>query len=122
MKFREYTLKTGKKVLLGKNQENNDLLVKKYKGKKNIILHTVAPGSPFCVIISEKPTKKDIYEAASVCASKSQDWRDNKQDVKMHVFTGKDVKKPLFAKKGTWKVKDSKDIKVKKQDIKKIKW
>lgn len=122
MKFREKILKSGTKIFLGKNAENNDELVKSYKGKSNILLHTATPGSPFCVIDSENPNKKEIYEAASVCASKSQDWRDNKGDVRIHVFTGKDVKKGWFTKAGTWKVKSSKEIKIKKEDIKKIKW
>ena len=122
MKFREFELRTGTKIMLGKNAKNNDDLVKKYKGKSNTILHTAAPGSPFCVIDSEKPLKKEIYEAGVACASKSQDWRDTKSDIKVHVFTGKDVKKGWFTKAGTWKVKKLKTIKINKLDIKKFKW
>ena len=123
MKYREKTLKSGIKVFLGKNAENNDELVKEYKGKENIILHTVAPGSPFCVITSNKVSKKDIYEAGAICASKSQDWREHKSDIKVHEFTGKDVRKPLFfAKKGTWKVNKVKTLNIKKKDIQNIKW
>ena len=122
MKFREYILKTGTKIFLGKNAKNNDELVNDYKSKANVILHTAAPGSPFCVIDSEKPLKKEIYEAGAVCASKSQDWRDHKSDVKIHVFSGKDVKKGWFTKAGTWKVKSIKSVKIKKEDIKKVKW
>lgn len=122
MKFREFTLKSGAKIILGKNEENNDELMNLYKGKKNIILHTAAPGSPFCVIESEKPTAKEIYESAVACASKSQDWRDNKKDIIIHQFKGKDANKGKLMKKGTWSVKKFKTIKVKKQDIEKIKW
>ena len=122
MKFREFTLKTGTKIFLGRDAKNNDELVKKYKGKPNVILHTAAPGSPFCVIDSEKPLKKEIHEAAVACALKSQDWRDNKTDIRVHRFTGKDVKKGWFTKTGTWKVKKFKVVKAKKQDIKKFKW
>jgi len=93
MKFREFILSTGKKIYLGKSAEDNDELVKEFVGKENIILHTVSPGSPFCVIEDLKPTKKEIKEAGTICASKSQDWRDNKKDVKISVFSGKDVKK-----------------------------
>ena len=122
MKFRERELKTETRIFLGKNAENNDELMKKYRGKSNIILHTAKPGSPFCVIDSEKPSKKEIYEAGAVCASKSQDWRDNKSNFKIHVFTGKDVKKGWFTKQGTWKVRKFKEITAKKEDVKKIKW
>lgn len=121
MKPREITLSNKTKIFLGKNAENNDELVKEFKGEENTILHTVAPGSPFCVIEKLNPTKSEIYEAGIFCASKSQDWRDNKRDIKMHIFTGHDVKKPIFAKTGLWKLKNSpKTITIKKKDILKI--
>ena len=121
MKFREYILESGAKIFLGKNAENNDELVKKFKGKENIILHTVKPGSPFCVIDNLKPRKQDIFESAIICAEKSQDWRDNKSDVKVHQFTGKDVVKSFSAKEGSWEVKSNpKLIKVKKSEIKRF--
>jgi len=118
MKPREFELSSGIKILLGKSAENNDELVKMFKGKENIILHTVAPGSPFCVIEKSNPSKDEIKESGIICASKSQDWRDNKKDIKIHVFSGKDVKKPLFVKAGTWKIKGKvKVINVKKNEI-----
>ncbi len=121
MKFREKILESGKKLILGKNEKNNDELMKLYEGKRNIIFHTAKPGSPFCV--SEKIlSAKEIKEAAAICASKSQDWRDNKKDIVVHRFSGRDVKKPRGMKPGTWNVKNAKIIKVKKQDIENIKW
>ena len=50
MKFREIELSSGTKIFLGKNAEQNDELMKKFRGKENVIIHTVAPGSPFCVM------------------------------------------------------------------------
>ena len=118
MKYRELILSTGTEIFLGKNSENNDELVKSYQGKKNIILHTAKPGSPFCVIDKINPSKEDIKESAIICASKSQDWRDNKKDVIIHVFTGKDVEKEKGMKEGTWKIKSKpKIIKIKKKEI-----
>lgn len=118
MKFREFILSTGTKIFLGKNAENNDELVSDFRGKENLILHTVKPGSPFCVIDYENPTREEIKESAIICASKSQDWRDNKKDVEMHLFSGKDVKKPVLSKTGTWKlISKPKVIKVKKKEI-----
>lgn len=122
MKFREFALKSETKIFLGKDENSNDDLMKEFKGKGNIILHTVAPGSPFCVIDKLNPTKDEIKEAGIICASKSQDWRDNKRDVKMHVFSGKDIKKPFFSKAGSWKIiGKAKVIKIKKKDIEKLK-
>jgi predicted ribosome quality control (RQC) complex YloA/Tae2 family protein len=118
MKFREIMTSSGKKVLAGKNAKNNEELINQFKGKENIILHTVAPGSPFCVVDDLKTNKKDIKETAIICASKSQDWRDNKQDVKVHIFTGKDVYKNKGMKIGTFGVKKFNKINVKKEWIK----
>jgi predicted ribosome quality control (RQC) complex YloA/Tae2 family protein len=121
MKPREFNLSAGTKIYLGRDADNNDELVKSFKGSENVILHTVAPGSPFCVIDKLNPTKDEIYEAGVICASKSQDWRDNKKDILVHKFTGKEVKKKLFAKKGSWKLTSKpKEIKIKKKDI--LKW
>ena len=117
-KFREFSLKSGTKIFLGRDANNNDELVKKFKGKENIILHTVKPGSPFCVIENLKPTKSDLIKSAIICASKSQDWRDNKSNVEIHQFTGREVKKTVFMKTGSWKIKSKpKIIKVKKKEI-----
>ena len=120
MEFRKITLKSGTEILLGKSAESNDALMKMFEGAPNVILHTAKPGSGFCVLQSAKPSKKEIKEAAAICASYSQDWRDNKSDVLVDVFTGKDVSKQKGMKVGTWKVNKSKKIKVKKREIEKL--
>ena len=125
MKPREFTLPSGTRILLGRNSENNDELVKKFEGKENIILHTAKPGSPFCVIEnakeSKKLTKEELYLSGSICASKSQDWRDNKGNVIVHQFTGKDIYKDKTMKSGSWGIKKRpKRIKIKKGDIEKL--
>ncbi len=117
MKFREITINENK-ILMGKNQEQNEELVKKYLRKDNIIMHTVASGSPFCVA-TEKPTLKEKKEIANICASYSQDWRDNKKDIKVHWFTGKQVYKEKGMKTGTFGVKKAKVIIAKKGEIEK---
>lgn len=122
MKFREFFTSSEKKVLAGKNAEQNEELVKRFIGKENFLFHTEKPGSPFCVIAETlKPSKKDEKETATFCASKSQDWRDNKNDVVMHIFTGKDVYKRKGMKPGMFGVKKFKVIKIKKEEIEKIK-
>ncbi|MEX0932497.1 MAG: NFACT RNA binding domain-containing protein [Candidatus Pacearchaeota archaeon] len=116
MNFRKIEL-NGIRLFLGRNAENNDELMRKFKDKKNTILHTEASGSPFCVIEKLKPSKEEIYSAGSVCAKYSQDWRNRKSDIEVHIFTGKDISKRFWMKKGSWSVKNLKKIKVKKQDI-----
>ena len=118
MKFREINLESGTRLLLGKNAVNNDELMKEFVGQKNIIMHTAAPGSPFCVI-ENLGKRKDKKQAAVICAKFSQDWRDHKQDVLINVFNGKCISKEKRMKTGTWKVRKCKVIKVKKEDIKK---
>lgn len=119
VKFREIILLSGARFLLGKNEDSNDELMHDFKGKPNPILHTQAPGSPFCVI-EKQVFEGDVYAAATACARYSQDWRDNKKDVKVNVFTGKDISKEKGMKPGLWNVKKFKTIIVKKQDILKL--
>jgi predicted ribosome quality control (RQC) complex YloA/Tae2 family protein len=108
MKPKEFILTSGTKIFLGKNASNNDWLVEEYQGRKNLILHTAKPGSPFCIIDKLNPTKVEIKESAIICASRSQDWRDNEKEKGM--------------KEGTWRLKKKpKIIRIKKEEIKKLK-
>lgn len=119
MKFREFETSSGKKVLAGKNAANNEELVKQIEPSE-VVLHTKASGSPF-VNIKGRASRKDIREAAVICARYSQDWRDNKSDVIVHVFKGKNVYKEKGMKTGTFGVKKFKQMKVKKESIKSFK-
>ena len=116
-KFRGISLASESEIVLGKDEKSNDELMKKFKGRKNVIIHTSAPGSPFGVIKNLNPSKKDIYFCGIVVAGYSQDWRDNKKDVFVDVFTGKDISKNKLMKPGMWKVKKSEKIKINKEDI-----
>ncbi|MEX2017464.1 MAG: NFACT RNA binding domain-containing protein [Candidatus Pacearchaeota archaeon] len=126
MNFRKIQLSLGTGIILGKDEKGNDYLMNDFKGKENVILHTVSPGSPFGVIVpvkeKTKVAKKEIYEAGIYVARYSQDWRDNKKDVNMSVFTGKDISKPGSAKAGLWNVKSgkTKTVVIKKKDILKL--
>jgi predicted ribosome quality control (RQC) complex YloA/Tae2 family protein len=117
MKFREFETSSGKKVLAGKDAKTNEALVKEFIRKNNIIFHTQARGSPFCIIDDLKPSRKDIKETATFCASKSQDWRDNKNDVKVHIFRGKDAYKKKGMSTGTFGIRKFKKIKIKRKEI-----
>jgi predicted ribosome quality control (RQC) complex YloA/Tae2 family protein len=117
MAFRQFTTSSGKNVLGGKNAEQNDELVNQFLGTDNILLHSALPGSPFCVIQELKPSRQDIKETAIFCASKSQDWRDNQQDVIVHVFSGKETYKGRGMKAGTFGVVKNKTVRVKKKEV-----
>ncbi len=115
MKPRELKLSSGKIVICGRNAETNEDVVKQ-AGTGETIVHTKAPGSPFCNIKGEA-TKKDTEEAAILCARHSKDWKKNKSDVEIHVFRGKDIFKEEGMKTGTFGVKKAKSIIAKKEDI-----
>lgn len=122
MKYREFETSSGRRVLAGKSAQSNDELVREFEGKENVIMHTEKRGSPFCVIIdNKKPAKKELHEVAVFCALKSHDWRDNKNDVIVHVFKGKDVYKNKSMPTGTWRLKNFKTIKIKKKEILRLK-
>lgn len=119
MKFREKILDSGTKLILGKDEKSNDELMKEYKGKSDMIIHTSAPGSPFGVIEAKSPKKQEIITSGAIVAMYSQEWRNNKSDVVVDVFTGKDISKRFWMKPGTWKVRKSSKMKIKKKDIEK---
>jgi predicted ribosome quality control (RQC) complex YloA/Tae2 family protein len=120
--FRKFETSSGKKVLVGKSAENNEELVDQVENEE-LVFHTESPGSPFCNIKEDKKkiTKEDIKETATFCALHSQDWRDNQKDVTIHYFLGKDIYKLKSMKKGTFGVKNLKEIKIKREDIIKLK-
>ena len=117
-KFREFLTSSQKKVLGGKNAENNEELIAQVFSSE-LVLHTKEPGSPFVNIKSDKKdiSKKDIKEAAVFCAAYSKDWKKNKKDVLVHYFLGKDIYKEKDMKAGTFGVKKYKEIKIKKEEI-----
>lgn len=118
MKFREMTTHSGKLVYAGKNAKNNEELIAQVEPNEDVF-HTAKPGSPF-VNIKGRSNKKDRKEAAIFCAKQSQDWRDNKQDVIVHYFKGKDIYKNKLMKLGTFGIRKKKKlIKVKKMEIEK---
>lgn len=122
IKFRKFLTSSGKQVLAGKDAESNEKLIAQIKTDE-IVLHTKEPGSPFVNLKlkeGEKVSKKDIKEAAIFCARYSHDWRDNKKDVIVHYFKGKDIYKRKEMKLGTFEVKKFKEIKVKKEQIEKF--
>ena len=113
MKFREMTTSSGKLVLAGKNAKNNEELIAQVELNEDVF-HTAKPGSPF-VNIKGRSNAKDRKEAAIFCAEHSQDWRDNKKDVIVHQFKGKDIYKNKLMKLGTFGIKKKKVIRVKKE-------
>jgi predicted ribosome quality control (RQC) complex YloA/Tae2 family protein len=113
--FRKFCTVSGKDIVCGKSAEQNELVVEQ-AGDEELVLHTKAPGSPFCNI-KGKATKEDVKETSIICAAFSKAWKTNKSDVEVHVFKGKNIFKGANMKPGTFGVKSVKSIIAKKSDI-----
>jgi predicted ribosome quality control (RQC) complex YloA/Tae2 family protein len=113
--YRKFTLETGKEITAGKDATTNDSLVQE-ANPKDILLHTLAPGSPF-VNVGESPTKTELKQAAIFCASKSQEWRNTKKDIVVNWFYKKDTTKDKKAKQGSWNTKHQGKLIAKKSEI-----
>jgi len=114
-KFRAFVLKSGRLVLCGRNEQNNEKLIAQAE-RHETLLHTVNPGSPFCNIKGEA-TLEDVREGSIICAKYSQSWKKKKDDVGVHVFRASDVFKEKSMKIGTFGVNKFSEVKVKKADI-----
>ena len=117
-KFREFKTKKDTLILAGKSAENNEELIKQIEPQEEVF-HTANPGSPF-VNIKGKPKLGDIKTASVICAQYSKDWRDNKSDILIHQFKGKDIYKKKGMKTGTFGIKKFKAINVKKKEIEEL--
>ena len=115
VKYREFVASSGLRVFGGRDAESNDELVNS-AGAKDVLLHTVEPGSPF-VNVGEAPSKSDLKEAAVFCARYSQDWRDRKSDVAVNKFLRCDMNKSPKMKVGSWSAKKQERMKVKRGEI-----
>lgn len=104
-KFRWFFTSNGLLVIGGKSAEQNEETVPLAE-RGDIVLHTKLPGSPFCIIKSngQKITDSDINEAAVFCASFSQQWKKNKKEVEIHIFSPEQIFKDIKTKKGTFTV------------------
>ena len=106
-KYRWFYTSSGKLVVGGKNaRQNEEIMQYVLKEKKEyIIAHTKDPGSPFCIILSEKYNKKDLDECLIFCGCFSRAWRSNKKLAEVHWFSSKDIYKTKNMKEGTFGVK-----------------
>ncbi len=116
--FRKLILSSGKLVLAGKNAQQNEEIIKQVLPQE-IVFHTKLPGSPFCNIKDngKRITKLDLRETAIFCVGYSQAWKKSKikKDIDVHYFFGKNIYKTKDMSLGTFGVKKSKSMKVKKE-------
>lgn len=95
-------------VIGGKSDEQNEAVLTEFLKPNYIVMHTTLPGSPFMVIQSDKPAKKDIEETAVFCACFSQQWKQGKKTIDIDIFKGEQVYKTKQMKIGAFGVKNGK--------------
>ncbi|MDA3855455.1 MAG: DUF814 domain-containing protein [Candidatus Woesearchaeota archaeon] len=93
-KFRYTKTTSGFLCVLGKDSGTNEILIKKHLEKDDIVIHTQASGSPFCIIKNAKDSsknnkvndeteiynslkipKEEIEEAAQITCCFSSQWK-----------------------------------------------
>ncbi|MDO8628840.1 MAG: ribosome rescue protein RqcH [Nanoarchaeota archaeon] len=105
-KFRWYISSEGKLVLGGRDATTNDILIKKYVEKEDLVFHTEKPGSPFVVIKTKGATitKEELEEAAQFCATNSKSWGQKSVLADVYSFTPEQIKKQFGLPKGTFMI------------------
>ena len=102
----------------GKSDEQNESVISNFLRPEYVILHTTEPGSPFIILQSKNPGKKDIEEAGIFCACFSKQWKEGKKEINVDIFKGSQIYKAKSMKTGTFGVKgEKKTIKVKPELI-----
>ena len=107
MAFREFITSSEKKVLAGKDAEQNEELVKQFIGKGNKIFHSSKPGSPFCVIKAQasRVDSASLKEAAEFWAAFSKAFKQGSKSIEVHSFLKEDVYKTKAMPQGTFGVR-----------------
>jgi len=99
-------------VIGGKSDEQNEQVIKNFLKPNYTIMHTSEPGSPFMIIQSDNPTKKDLEETAIFCGCFSKQWKQSKSTkskINIDIFKGEQIYKTKQMKKGTFGVKGDKE-------------
>lgn len=106
--FRWFFTSNNVLVLGGKNDEQNEIALENFSKPNHVVMHTSAPGSPFMIIQSDNPSKKDLEETAIFCACFSQQWKLGKRLIDIDVFKGEQIYKTKGMKTGTFGIRGTK--------------
>jgi len=95
-KFRWFISSDGFLVIGGRDATTNEIVIKKYTDKNDLVFHTELPGSPFVVIKNTENSnipKDTIKEAAEFCASFSKSWKSGRTTAELYHITPEQVSK-----------------------------
>lgn len=104
-KYKWFFTSNGSLVVGGKSDDQNELVLKEFLKPNFTVLHTSEPGSPFMIIQSQSPTKKEIIESAIFCGCFSKQWKLGKKEILIDIFLGNQIYKNKLMKVGTFGVK-----------------
>lgn len=78
-KFRWFYSSEGFLIIGGRDASTNEVIIRRYTDKHDIVFHADIPGSPFVVIktYERQPGEDTILEAAQFTASYSRAWREH---------------------------------------------
>ncbi len=108
----EYTTASGRRILVGRNNKENDILTFKTASEKDIWLHTKdIPGSHVILFTDGiAPTEEEISEAASLAAFHSKARRSRQTPVPVDYVPVKYIIKPRSAKPGSVRFTHNKTV------------
>ena len=115
--FRWFYTNDGKLVVGGKNEDQNELVLRNFLKPDYVVMHTSKPGSPFMIIQDDKPSNGDLDETAVYCASFSQQWKTGDKKVDIDIFKGSQLYKDKNMKIGTFGINGKKENKKVKPEL-----
>jgi len=84
-KFRWFFTSNNFLLIAGKDAISNEVLLRKYLEKKDIVFHTEIHGSPFGILKNGQDAKEeDIFESAKFVGSYSRAWKEKLNSIEVY--------------------------------------
>lgn len=114
-KFHWFNTSSGKRVIGGRDATQNDILLKKHIEARDLIFHTLMPGSPFFILRKgEDASEKEINEVAIATASYSKAWKEGVSSLDVFYVRPDQVSKSApsgeYIGKGAWMIRGKKNF------------
>lgn len=109
-KFHWFYTSKGHLAVGGRDAVSNEVLIKKYAEKTDLIFHTEMEGSPFFVLKSPQKNKEEIDEVATATVSYSRAWKNGFGSADAYWINLDQVKKEGGLKKGTFLIYSKKNL------------
>lgn len=115
-----YYIRDDNLIVGGKSRSSNEILLKNYLDKEDLVFHTEARGSPFFLI--KNGNEKLIEFTALVTAVFSKEWKNSRKDIEVMYVKGNQIHKSKSMNVGTFGVNGKRNlVLVRKQEIERFK-